>query len=111
MEKVGWGSDGYSAETAKGIRAERIRAIWHGEELPREKTKVPHFEEAAKLFLGWAENNKTDRNDQSRYENHLREAFKKKRLNEISPFDLEMIKSKFSRKISPPLPFATFFSL
>jgi len=42
-EKVGWISEGYNAKMAIMIRAERIRAIRHGEELPQSKKRVPYF--------------------------------------------------------------------
>ena len=59
MEKVGWAGEGYSAETAKGIRGDRLRAIRHGEELPREKARVPRFSEIANLYLQWGEKIRT----------------------------------------------------
>src|SRR5512139_3155010 len=58
MEKVGWGAEGYSADLAKGIRGERLRAIRHGQELPKEKAKIPRFSEMAELYLEWAKGNK-----------------------------------------------------
>src|SRR4030042_1412028 len=53
MEKTGWGSEGYSAELAKGIRGERLRSIRHGEELPKEKAKIPRFSEESRVYLKW----------------------------------------------------------
>lgn len=99
MEKVGWGAEGYNAEVANGIRGERLRGIRHGEELPKEKEKVPRFSEMVKVYLKWAAENKVDsRNDESRYNNHLKDPLGKKRLNEISPFDLERLKSDLMKK-------------
>jgi integrase len=102
-EKVGWGGDGYSAETAKGIRGERVRAIWHGEELPKEKARIPRFSEMAKIYLEWTKENKSrDKDDRGRYENHLNDPLGKKRLNEISSFDLEKVKSDLIKKELSP---------
>jgi hypothetical protein len=72
-EKVGWLSDGYSAKLASQVRAERLRSIRHGEELPRERKKVPFFKEVAEKYLEWAKNNKTraGRDDLSRYNEHF----------------------------------------
>ena len=76
------GEEGYSAEVAKGIRAERIRSIRHGEELPREKAKIPYFSEIAESYLKWAKENKCrDTDDKGRYKNHLEDALGKKRLD------------------------------
>ncbi|HNR52810.1 MAG TPA: site-specific integrase, partial [Deltaproteobacteria bacterium] len=39
-EKAGWESEGYSAKLAEQIRAERIRSMRHGLELPQDKPKT-----------------------------------------------------------------------
>ncbi len=104
MEKTGWGSEGYSAELAKGIRGERLRSIRHGEELPKEKAKVPRFSEAWKTYTEWAEGNKARGgiDDHYLYEKHLKGRLGKKRLNEISSFDLERLKSELGKKELSP---------
>ena len=50
-EKVGWVSEGYSAKLASEIRADRIRKIRHGEELPKEKKKAPVFRDVAARYM------------------------------------------------------------
>jgi len=103
MEKAGWQSEGYTPKLAAQIRAERLRMIRHGEELPREKAKIPHFSEMADLYLEWAAENKSrDRDDKSRYEKHLKDPLGKKRLNEISSFHLERLKSELTKKDLAP---------
>jgi len=104
MEKVGWGADGYTGETAKGIRGERIRAIWHGEELPKEKAKIPRFSEMWKTYYEWAKENKARAgiDDFYLYRNHLEGSLGKKRLNDISSFDLEKLKSSLTKKELSP---------
>jgi integrase len=101
-EKVGWASEGYSAKMATQVRGERLRAIRHGQELPNEKAKVPLLSEMAEIYLKWADENKLgDINDRFRY-NHLRDSLGNKRLSEISPFDLERLKSDLGKKgLSP----------
>lgn len=64
-ERIGWLSDGYSAEFAKNIRAERIVSIRHGEELPH--TKKLTFGEAAKRYLDDYGTKKSIREDRYRY--------------------------------------------
>jgi integrase len=99
MEKVGWGGEGYSAELAKGIRGERLRAIRHGEELPKERKKVPRFSEESKEYLKWAEENKTKpKNDYYLLNKYLWDFFGSKRMNEISSFDLERLKNDLIKK-------------
>lgn len=95
-EKVGWRSEGYSAELARDIRNARIKAIRHGEELPKQKTKAPTFKALAEKYLKWAaeNHNRHGIEAKSRYENHLAQRFDAKRLDAISPFDLERLKAE-----------------
>ncbi len=93
-ERVGWLSDGYSAKLAADILSNRKRTIRHGEELPREKQRIPYFKDAAEKYFEWAKVNHTreGRDSKSRYEVHLKEILGAKRLDEISSFDLERLK-------------------
>lgn len=103
-EKVGWLSDGYSAKLADQVRAERLRSIRHGEDLPQERKKAPFFKEVAEKYLEWAETNKVreGKEDEYRYKKHLAPRFENKRLNEISSFSLEKLKSDLSKSgLSP----------
>jgi integrase len=99
-EKVGWLSEGYSAKVASQLRAERVRNIRHGEELPKEKIKAPYFREVAEKYLEWATINKTreGRDEKSRYKNNLKERFENKRLNEITSLDLENLKNDLTKE-------------
>ena len=104
LEKVGWQSEGYSAKLASQIRAERLRAIRHGEELPKDKKKVPKFSEIAKAYLKWAKENRTreGRDELYRYKAHIESSLGNKKVNEISSFDLERLKSTITKKgLSP----------
>jgi len=97
-EKVGWLSDGYSEKLARDIRAERTRSIRHGFELPKQKVKIPQLDEVWKKYDTWARANKRARDDISRYNNHIKDRFRNKRLNEISSFDLERFKSELLKE-------------
>jgi len=102
-EKVGWVSEGYSAKLADQIRSERIRTIRHGKDLP-EKKKNPYFKEVAQRYVEWAKENKTRAGycDKNLYENHLANEFDNKKLDQISSFDLERLKSNLSKEgLSP----------
>ncbi len=98
-EKVGWISEGYTAKVASDLRANRLRSIRHGEELPKDKKKAPFFKDVAARYLEWAVNNKAyeGRDDGNRYRKHLSSAFDDKRLNQISSFDLERIKNELTK--------------
>ena len=93
-EKAGWLSEGYTEKLASNIRAERLRSIRHGEELPRQRKKAPFFKDAWNKYEKWAEKNKTrgGRDDVSLYRNYIEAPFADKRLDEISSFDLERLK-------------------
>lgn len=98
-EKAGWSSEGYTAKLASQIRADRLRTIRHGQELPKQKKKAPYFTDMAAKYLDWAEQNKTrgGRDEASRYKNYLSPYLGDKRLNEISSFDLERLKADLSK--------------
>lgn len=99
-EKVGWTSEGYTPKLASHIRAERIRSIRHGKELPKQRKKAPYFKNIAIKYLKWAETNKArqGKDDLCRYRKHLSPYFDNKRLNEISSFDLERLKAKLAKQ-------------
>ena len=99
-EKAGWASEGYTAKLASQIRAERLRNIRHGEELPQQKKKAPYFKDIAAKYLEWARDSKTrgGRDDLYRYRSHLSARFDDKRLNEISPFGLERLKADLMKE-------------
>lgn len=98
-EKVGWRSEGYSPELARDVRNARIKALRHGEELPKQKAKAPTFKVLAERYLAWSAENKNRHGieDKSRYENHLAPRFDDKRLDGITPFDLERMKADMAK--------------
>ena len=98
-EKVGWLSEGYDEKTAAGLRGDRVKDLRHGKDLPNKKTLAPLFKDVVARYLKWAEENKTraGKDDRNRYENHLTR-FDQKRLNEISSFDLEKLKSELLKE-------------
>jgi len=95
-EKIGWLSEGYTEKLAADIRAERIRSIRHGEDLPQEKKKIPMLSGVWAKYRSWLEGNKAKGGpeDVSRYQNHIEPRFGDKRLNELTPFALERMKSE-----------------
>ncbi|MDD5772372.1 MAG: site-specific integrase [bacterium] len=103
-EKVGWLSEGYSIKLASDVRSERLRSIRHSEELPHQKKKAITIKILAEKYLDWSASFKTGggKDDKSRYENQIKVRFEDKRLNEISPFDLERMKSDMTKAGSAP---------
>ena len=94
-EKVGWLSEGYSAQVAAGIRGERIRAMRHGEELPKKRKRSITFGEAWDYYNRWLDTGKKHpADDRNRYKNHLRKKFAEKPLSQITLLDLEDLKSE-----------------
>jgi integrase len=102
-EKVGWKSEGYSEKLADAVRAERLRSIRHGHDLPRQRKKQISFKEMAAVYLEWAENNNKSADvDRFRYGKHLSRRFDNKKLGEITPFSLERLKSDLTKEgLSP----------
>lgn len=99
-EKVGWLSEGYSEKLADNVRSERLRAIRHGQDLPKEKKRTPLFKTVWEKYIEWAETNKARgaRDDISLFKNCIEKALSEKRMNEISPFDLERLKTALLKK-------------
>jgi len=93
-ERIGWQSDGYSAEFARNIRAERIVAIRHGEELPN--TKKLTFGEAAKRYLNDHSTKKSLREDKYRYNDlkHLDD----QQITDITISDLKKVHTTMRKR-------------
>ncbi len=103
-EKVGLKSEGYTPKMAAIVLSERIRSKRHGEELPHEKKKAIRFKTLAEKYLKWSAENKNRRGieDKSRYEQHLKARFDDKRLDEIVPYDLELMKAAMLKADKAP---------
>lgn len=103
-EKVGWSSEGYTANLASQFRANRIMGMRHGDELPKDKQKAPYFKDVAAKYLEWSRENKARNgsDDEYRYRLYLSKVFDGKRLNEVTSFDLERFKAQlFQYNLSP----------
>ena len=102
-EKVGWSSEGYNSAFASNLRAERIRAIRHGEELPKDKSQPVTFGEVWKEYSKWQDANISRPYDNNlRYKNHLKERFENKPLDKIKAIDLENLKSELLKSGRSP---------
>lgn len=104
FEKMGWLSEGFTAKLAADIRAQRMKQIRFGEELPKDKVKAPLFTDVVDKYFLWAETNLTRGGslERFRYDKHMKDFFNGKRMNEISAFDLERLKATItSKKLSP----------
>lgn len=107
-EKIGWLSEGYSAESALAVRNERlhIRRNHNNHALGK---KAMFFSEAAELYFAWAETEKkTWKDDKGRYELHIKKVFGDMRIDTIKPQDviafyqkLRVIKNEYDRPFAP----------
>lgn len=95
-DKVGWASEGYSAQMAANVRAERMRTIRHGEELPKKRQRETTFGEVWQKYDEWLGNNgkKYPANDRYYYRKHLKPRFEDEVLSAITPDDLERLKKE-----------------
>ncbi|MCX5810154.1 MAG: site-specific integrase [Proteobacteria bacterium] len=102
-EKIGWLSEGITEKLAVQIRGERIRALRFGETLPKQKAKIKYFKDVAETYKTWARENKASWvSDFSRLKKHLIPALGKLRLDEITSFRLEKLKSDLTHKKLAP---------
>lgn len=91
-EKVGWQSEGYTAETADQLRSEKIRSIRHGDLLLEERKQTfgnawVHYEDWLSTGKAWPED------DILRYRKYLEKRFSDLTFEQISPLHLERLKS------------------
>jgi integrase len=98
-EKIGWASEGYTAVMASHVRAERVRSLRHGDELPRRKTGEVTLGEVWERYDQWLETAKSrPRDERGYYKNHLKHRFEDRPLSKITPFDLEKLKIQLTKK-------------
>ncbi|MBA2848668.1 tyrosine-type recombinase/integrase [Thermosulfuriphilus ammonigenes] len=104
-EKIGWASEGITAAYAAQIRAERLRTVRLGEEpIPihkKRKEAVTFAQFMRKRYLPWAKENKaweSYRREEELFRRYIDPVIGDKTLKDISPFDLERIKSDMRKK-------------
>ena len=96
-EKVGWASEGYSADFASVRRSERIAEVKHGNVIPADlrKEKPLKFSEIWDDFYEYAKvNKKSHRDDYFRYKKHISPVFCSRLIRDITSEDIEEFKGK-----------------
>lgn len=92
-EKVGWKSEGYTAQLANDVRADRLKAIRHGEELPVRKPSMT-MDSAWKIFREkWLPTLKRPADEEGRYARYIGPVFGGRSLSGITALDLENLKA------------------
>jgi len=88
---------------ASQVRSERVRAIRHGQDLPKPRKEEPTFGEVWKKYNQWLDTGKRQpRVDRGYYEKHLGRLFANRLLSKISPLDLEELKAElFEKGLAP----------
>lgn len=99
-EKIGWASEGYTAQMASDIRGERIRTDRHTGVLPeRKKKSTMTMGDAWAIFKDkWLPNLAHPRDEESRYTCHIAPRFGSVPLDRITPLDLESFKQELLGK-------------
>jgi len=104
-EKVGWKSEGFSAQAAYQMRADRMQALRHGEPIKKKNQSREGltFGEAWQLYdEKWLPNLSRPQDERSRYRNHVAPRFAETPLSEIKVMDLEDFKHQLlSKGLSP----------
>jgi integrase len=96
-------SEGYNAAVASQLRSERMRAVRHGDELPKDKQAEITLGEVWKHYNEWLDTGKKDAvTDRSYYKKHIEPVFADHVLSKITPFDLEKFKKDLSTKNLAP---------
>ena len=99
-EKIGWQSEGFTAKLASDIRSQRMKQLRFGEELPKDKTKAPLFQDVAEKYFTWGKDNLSEggKYERNRYDLHLKDFLSGKRLDAITGFELERLKQALNQK-------------
>ena len=104
-EKIGWKSEGYSAQMASHVHSERIQAIRHGHLQLQAAEPEPEltFGEAWQIYdEKWLPNLSRPQDERSRYRNHVAPRFADIPLSEIKIIDLEDFKQELIVKNLSP---------
>ncbi|NDY55207.1 site-specific integrase [Desulfovibrio sulfodismutans] len=99
-EKVGWRSEGYTPQVAAEVRAERVKAARHGQdvktakEIARERDKRDKtIDELAKAyFAAKGDSLKGVVTDRNRYDKHIRPILGGFRASKLSPLDMARLR-------------------
>lgn len=97
-EKVGWASEGYTAQMASQVRGERIRTVRHGKELPQKSGDKTLGQVWDKEYKAEKSGKKTYQDDCWRYDKHIKPVFGNKRLSVISSAQLNKFKHDLLKK-------------
>jgi len=119
-EAAGWASHGMNAQRANLLRAEIVQNIREGKSpqslrekremekdqeaakailIEQKKREQYTFGEAAEKFIKWGQDNKKSwKDDRSRYENYVKPVIKKTPLKDVSPLQIEKIKSNMKKQ-------------
>lgn len=100
-ERVGPEPD-YSPSLAAKIRGSRLQDLWHGKTIPR-RGDAPTFGTVADKYVKWSKAHKKSwRDDETRYNMHLKERLAGKPVDMIRPLDLERLKAEMKGEGKAP---------
>lgn len=98
-EKVGWKSEGYTAQMASELRSDRIKAIRHGEAFRTQEAMT--MDEAWAIFRQkWLPTLSRPQDEEGRYRRYIAPHLGKKRLDAITPLDLEELKTTLRTRLA-----------
>jgi integrase len=102
-ERIGTEAEKYTAALAATVRANRVQAIRHNKDLPRDPKSMPTYGEIATRYLEWSvAHKKSHARDTSLYNKYLAALFATLRPTQIRPLDLERLQtSLMSTALSP----------
>jgi integrase len=113
-EKVGCASENYTEALASQIRAERIRALRHGDELPQRRRTETTIKDFAKKYVAWSKANKKSwRNDKSTLNNYIVPKFGARTFDEVvaNTYELDQWKNELAEGDLAPATITMIFSV
>jgi integrase len=101
-ERCGWASEGWGPETAQQKRHDLVNAQRTGEYKSKRQRKVEtvlYTDLMTKHYLPWCKDNLAQhRLEKSKYETWLKDTLGPKRLVDVSPLDVERVRSNMKKR-------------
>ena len=105
-DKIGTTKEGITAAYCSKMRSKQTSIERLKDEAPLNVKEIPTFEEVAQNYLEFKKDNADSKNNIGRYNNHLKKAFGKLKLNEITADTINNLikkkKTEISQKTNKP---------
>lgn len=100
-EKIGWRSEGYTAAMAAHVRADRVRALRHSEELPAQSKPITMRQAWERYRDDHLAGHSSAKGDGQRYAKHIDPVLGGVCLGDITALDISRLRDRLLKSVSP----------